>query len=170
VPRPHPVLLDKDRSHGHITSTDQIGMQRVLTVLAHKEQPLVGSIPTCSVPTPRTGLTARVRVNRDRHALLQQGFVGNHAVQLGKGPPRLHHIGAALPLARLLASASSAALTNIGQVFEPDQAVRIACHNPRTDHMVAILLQLSRSSADAQEFPPGGTRAFVLQPFSRDHA
>jgi hypothetical protein len=115
-------------------------------------------------------LTRGVGIHLDRHTLVQEGFGGNHAVQFGKHPFRLHRIAAALPGARVLALGAMDALTNVGQVLYTNQTVWVAFHNACADHMVAVLIQPSLSSTHLHQAAGRRTSAFLLQPFSRDLA
>jgi hypothetical protein len=88
-----------------MSGADQIGMEAVMAVLTVEEQALVGAILGAGMSTPRTGLATIVRIDLDGHALLQERFVGDHAVQLGKAPFGVDRIGLPLLFGRLLALA-----------------------------------------------------------------
>ena len=57
--------------------------------------------------------------------------------------------------------------TDMGQVFQTDDALWVRVHNAPTDTVVAVLLQPSLSSANDDHASCGGTSAFFLQPFSQ---
>src|SRR6266566_722199 len=94
--RPCPVLPNKERSHGDISGSHQIGMERIVTVLTDKQESLLGAIGITGMPAHRAGEATVVGVYLDRHTAMQERFIGKHAMQLGKGPFRMHCIGFAL--------------------------------------------------------------------------
>src|SRR5690348_4297065 len=147
-------------------------MEDIVTVLAHKQQPLFRSVLRAGVPTPGARLRGVVGVHFDRHALVQQGFVGNHGMQFGKGPLGVHGIGFAClwrdsfcSLAILLALVCSAfgAFANICQIFQSNQAVWVLCDDAFRYDMIGVLLQPSLSSTNRYKAAGGGTSAFLLQ-------
>ena len=73
-----------------------------MALLAHKQQALVGAIAITGMTTPGACLAGIVGVYLDRHALISQGFAGNHALQFGKRPLRVRGIGLPLLVRRLL--------------------------------------------------------------------
>src|SRR5205823_14036252 len=82
----HPVLPGEQRSQGDIPCTNQIRIEREMTVLTHEDQPLVWAIVRRSIPTFGTRLTGMVGIDFDSHTSVQAGFVGNIAMQLCKRP------------------------------------------------------------------------------------
>src|SRR5436305_14204976 len=88
-------------------------------------------------------------------------------MQFGKGPLGGMSVRSALLLCGLLPVTAFGALTDMGQVFQADDAVWVAVHNAPTDLMVAILFEPSLSSAQHDESSCGGTSAFLLQPLSQ---
>ena len=66
--RCHPVLPDDKRSQADIPGPDEVGMEGELTVLAHKEQAVVGTVLPAGVSTVRAGLTGVVRIHADAAA------------------------------------------------------------------------------------------------------
>jgi hypothetical protein len=89
--------------------------------------------------THRTGLAGVVGIDLNGHRIVQQGCVGNHALQFGKGPFGVGGIGLSLLLACLFAFASDASFTDICQVFQTDQTVGVLFHNAFGDDMIGIL-------------------------------
>jgi hypothetical protein len=63
--RRHPVLPDDERSQANIPGAHQIGVQGVLALAAHKEQPLPGPVLAAGEATARAGLVARVGIDLD---------------------------------------------------------------------------------------------------------
>ena len=55
-----------------------------MALLADEEQALVGTISISSMSTHWAGFAGVVGVYFDRHRPLQEGFVGNIAMQFGK--------------------------------------------------------------------------------------
>ena len=124
-------------------------MEGIMAVLTHEQQAVLGTVRFGRMPTHRARLATVVGVDLDRHRRMQEGFVGNHAVQLGKGPFGVGGIG--LPLlpgnglgaAAVLRYASSGpplrALANVGQVLQSDEAMRVLIDDAFGDHMSSVL-------------------------------
>jgi hypothetical protein len=110
-----------------------------VAILTDEQQPFVGTISRAGMSTLGTRLAAVVGIDLDRHTLLQERFIGNHAMQLCKAPLGVNGIRLALLLARLLALASFGSLTDVGQVFQTDEAVWVLLHNTLGDHVVSVL-------------------------------
>jgi hypothetical protein len=121
-------------------------MQGIATLLTDEEQARLGAIRPAGMPTDGTGLTAIVGVHFDGHTLMQEGFIGDHGVQFGKGPFAIGSISLALLLARTLALAPFGPVSNVSQVF-----------------MVGVLLQPSLSPSDHHQTAGGRTSAFFLK-------
>jgi len=98
-------------------------MERILATLTHKREPLVGAVSSRGIATPGTCLAGMVGIYPHCHTARQQGFVGKIALQLSKGPDRGMPVGFALFLRGLLTAFPLGALTDVGQVFQPDDAV-----------------------------------------------
>src|SRR2546428_8419517 len=138
-------------------------MEGIMAVLTDKQQSPVWAIGWTGMPTHRTGLTRVTRINLDCHTPLPRRFVGNHGVQLGKGPLRLPRVGLALLFRGLLAFATPGTVSNVCQVFQSNQAVGVGLHNALTHDMIGVLLQPSLSSTDGNEPSGCGASAFLLQ-------
>ena len=67
-----------------------------MTTLTDKQQTFVGPILAARMPTHGASLAGVVGIDFDRHTRVEQRFVGNHGVQLGKGPLRVSSIRLAL--------------------------------------------------------------------------
>ena len=88
--------MHKHRSHYHIPSPHQIGMQGIPTRLTDEQQPFAEPIGLTGMSTHGTCLAGVVSIDLDRHTALQARFVGNHRLQFGKRPPGGDRIGLAL--------------------------------------------------------------------------
>jgi hypothetical protein len=110
-----------------------------MAVLTDEQQALVGPMSRAGMSTLGTRLAAVVGIDLDRHRLMQQGFIGNHALQLGKAPLGMGSIGLSLLLARRIPLLAFGSLTNIPQVFQPDQAVWVLLGNALGDDMIGVL-------------------------------
>jgi hypothetical protein len=110
-----------------------------MAVLTDKEQPLARTIGLTGMATDRTGLAGVVGIDLDGHRRVQEGFVGNHALQFCKGPFGVSGIGFSLLLTRFLAFASFGAFTDICQVLQADQAVGVLLHDAFRDDMIGVL-------------------------------
>jgi len=107
-------------------------------------------------------------IDADRHAVVQEGFVGNHAVQLCKRPLAIHMIGLALFFGGFLAFTPLVrAFSNVGQVFKANERVRILRRDSLTHDMIGVLLQPSLSSTDRNQATGRGASAFALQTLSQ---
>ena len=91
-----------------------------MAVLADKEQSFVRTISRASMSTHRTRLPAVVCIHFDSHALMQERFVGNHAVQLSKAPFGRGGIGFPLLPAGLFALLATGSLANVCQIFQAE--------------------------------------------------
>src|SRR6266702_2182953 len=165
--RPCPVLPDKERSHRDIPGTDQISMERVMTVLTDEQQAFVGAVGLTGMPTHRAGFAGIVGIDFDGHASGQEGFVGNHALQFSKGPFGVGCIGLALLPAGLFAFLALYSSSDVCQVFQADEAVRVLVYDAFGHDMIGILLQPSLPSTQSDESPCRGTGAFLLKTLSQ---
>src|SRR5258708_18214040 len=84
--RVHPVLPDEQRSHGDVSRTHQIGMERILTVLTDKQQAFGGTIGVTGMSTSGTSLAGRAGIYLNRHASLHEDFTSISAVQFCNRP------------------------------------------------------------------------------------
>ncbi len=98
-------------------------MERVMAVLTDKEQTLMRTIGITSMSTYRASLARIVGIDLDSHRRVQESLVGNHALQLSKGPLRVGRIGLPLLPASFLAMFPLGSISNIGQIFQANQAV-----------------------------------------------
>jgi len=136
--RTHPILSHEQRSQGHIPRPDQIRMKGVMTLLTHKEQALTRAIIFGRMPTHGTRFRI-VGVHFDRHTAMQEGFIGNHALQLGKRPRTVSGVPLTLLFTRLFAFLASGTLSNVGQVLKANERVRRPLNNPLTHDMISVL-------------------------------
>ena len=138
-----------------------------MTLLADKKQALVGTVGIRDMSTPRAGLARVVGVYLNCHRPLQESLVGNIAVQLGKAPFGVGGIGTALLVRSLFASPSLCPFSDMGQVFQADEAMWVLVYDAFGDHMIGVLLQPSLSSDKRDESPCCRTSAFLLQTLSQ---
>src|SRR5579859_6600832 len=96
-----------------------------MTTLTDKEQALVRTIIFARIAALRARLTGKMRVYFDAHGASTGRFVGNHALQFSKGPLRSMLVRTALFDAGFLAMLAFGTFANIGQVLQPDHAVRM---------------------------------------------
>src|SRR5207247_9005600 len=61
-------------------------MEAIMATLTPEQQSLVWAVGSRGVAAPGTGFAGVVRIDFDRHTARQGGFVGDVAMQLGKGP------------------------------------------------------------------------------------
>ncbi len=136
-----------------------------MTGLTPEEQPFVGPIRRAGIATSWAGLTGTMGIDFHGHTRRSQGFVGDVAMQLSKGPPGCVPVRFALLLAGPFPVLAFRAISNVGQVFQSDDALGMLLHNPTTDEVVAILFQPSLSSCYRHQTTGRRASAFVLQAF-----
>src|SRR6266568_8094516 len=149
--RPCPVLPDEERAHRDIPGTDQISMERVMTVLTDEQQAFVGAVGLRGMPTHRAGLAGIVGIDVDGHASGQEGFVGNPAMQFSKGPFGVDCISLALLQTSLFACLALCSFADVCQVFQADEAVGVLVYDAFGNDMIGILLQPSLPSTHRDE-------------------
>ncbi len=142
-------------------------MQGILTLLTDEEQTVVGPIPLASMPTDRAGLRGIVRVNLDRHTLMQKRFVGDHGVQFSESPLGIGGIGLSLLFARFFAFPPFRSVSDIGQVLQAKQRVRMRIHKSLTHDMIGVGFQPSLPSTHHYQAAGSRTGAFSLQTLSQ---
>jgi hypothetical protein len=142
-------------------------MESRVTVLADEQQSFVRAISISSMPTHWASLAGVVGVRFDRHRPLQEGFIGNHAMQFGKGPFGIGSVGTPLLPGCLLTPLAFGSLSDVFQVFQTNQTVRMSVHDAFGNHMIGILLQPSLSSTYHDGSPCSGASAFLLQMLSQ---
>src|SRR6266567_41983 len=101
-------------------------MERLLAVLTDKQESFVRAIDITGMSTHRACEATVVDIYLDCHAAMQERLIGNHALQLGKGPLGGGGVGLTLLAAGFLAFASLCPFTNVCQVFQADQAVGVS--------------------------------------------
>ncbi len=138
-----------------------------MATLTHEQQPLVGAIVRTGMPAPGARLAGVVGIHFHRHTACKHCLVGNVAMQFGKGPLGGVPVHSSLLLRGFLSMPAFDAFTDMGQVFQADDAVGVLVDNATTDRVVGSLLQPSLPSTNHYQSPGGGTGAFVLQPLSQ---
>src|SRR6266702_4018748 len=139
-------------------------MEGIMTVLADEQESFARPSGVTGMSTQGTRLARIVGVYLDCHRPMQESLVGDHALQLSKGPLGIGRIGTPLLRAALLAAAS---FTDVCQVFQADQAVGVSVNNAFRDDMIGVLLQPSLSSTNHHQAAGSGTSAFLLQTLSQ---
>src|SRR5215467_4040445 len=104
-------------------------MQGIATMLTHKEQALTRSILLTGMPTHGTCLRGIVGIDFDCHTLMKKGFVGNHAMQLRKGPLGVRRVGLPLLLRSFLALLPLGSFSNVCQILKSNQCMWVPFHN-----------------------------------------
>ena len=138
-------------------------MERVMTVLTDKEQTFLWSVLITGMSTYGARLACVVGIYLDRHTPDTQGFVGEHAMQLGKAPFGGGSIGLPLLFARLFALASLRSFANVGQIFQPDEGMGETGHDALGNDMIGVSFQPSLPSGNHAQATCGRTGAFLLQ-------
>ena len=139
LPRPHPVLPDEERSHRDISGTNQIGMERIVAMLADEQQARIRTVFRAGMSTRGTRLGGEIRIHLDRHTAMAQGLVGNHGVQRGRGPLALTSVGFPLLLARLFAMLAPSALADVSQLLQSNQTVGVPGDDAFGDDVIGVL-------------------------------
>src|SRR5258708_21841618 len=137
-------------------------MEHIVTVLTGELEPFVGTIRITGMSTSRAGLARVVGVYLDCHALMQEGFIGNHAVQFSKGPFGIGGIGLALLLRGLLAMLAFRSLSDVFQILQADKRMGVSSYDAFGDDMICVLLQPSLSPSDHHQTAGSRPRAFLL--------
>src|SRR5579864_8180036 len=110
-------------------------MKRIMAVLTDEQESFVGAIGITGMTTDRTRLACVVRVYIDSHRRVQERLVGNHTLQLRKGPLGIGRISPSLLEASFLALLTPGSLTNVCQIFQADKAVGVSKSDAFGDHM-----------------------------------
>src|SRR5436309_900698 len=134
-------------------------MESIMATLADKEQAFLRAIVLTGMPTPGASLAGVVRIDFHCHTTCTHRFVGNIAMQLGKGPLRGMSVCSSLVPGGFLSLRAPGAFTDMGQVFQANDAVWVLVHNAPTDLMIGRLLQPSLPSANDHQFPGSRTGA-----------
>src|SRR5260370_36939722 len=111
-------------------------MEGIMTVLADEQESFVRPIGITGMSTPGARLTRIVGVYLDCHRPMQESLVGDHALQLGKGPFGVVRIGTPLLRARFLALLAFGSFTDVCQVFQAALAVGGSVDDAFRDHMI----------------------------------
>jgi hypothetical protein len=138
-----------------------------MAVLTDKHEALVGAIELRGMPADGACLTRAVGIQSDRHRPVQERFVGNHGMQFGERPLGEGGIGLALLLRGPLALSSFGTLSNVSQVFQAEERVRMHVHNPLTHDMIGVRFQPSLPPGDSYQSSGRRTGAFLLQTLSQ---
>src|SRR5258708_26215529 len=142
-------------------------MEHIVTVLTGELEPFVGTIRITGMSTSRAGLARVVGVYLDCHALMQEGFIGNHAVQFSKGPFGIGGIGLALLLRGLLAMLAFRSLSDVFQILQADKRMGVSSYDAFGDDMIVVLLQPSLSPIYHHQTAGNIARAFFFETLSQ---
>src|SRR5438045_8792749 len=134
-----------------------------MTILQDEKQAFVRPILLTGMPAHGARLGGIVSIHLDRHALMQEGFVGDVSVQVSVTPFGLARIRVALLLGRFLAMLAFGALADIGQVFQSNQSVGVLVYDAFTHDMGTVWLPPSLAPADLTQYPGSRSSAFVSQ-------
>ena len=134
-----------------------------MATLTDEKQSLTRAVLITGVSTHRASLARVVGIHLESHRIVQEGFIGNHGLQLSKRPLRVTGVGLTLRARRFLALLADASLTNICQIFQSNEGMRMSFHNALTHDMIGILLQPSLSSTNHDKSSCSRTSAFLLQ-------
>ena len=135
--------------------------------LTDKREALARAVGLGSMPAYRACLARVVRIDFDRHTGRPRRFIGNHALQLGKSPFGAGGVGFALLLTRLFALPLLCSFADVGQVFQPDQAVGETGHDACGNDMIGVGFQPSLPSGDHAQAARSRPGAFLLQTLSQ---
>ena len=138
-----------------------------MAVLTDKEQALLRTIGIRGMTTHRACLARIVRIHLDCHRRVQESLVGNHALQLFKGPCGGGRIRFTLLPGGFLALLAAASFTDVCQVLQTNEAVWVLVYDAFRDHMIGVLLQPSLSSTHHDESSRSGASAFFLKTLSQ---
>ncbi len=136
-----------------------------MATLTHEQETLLGPISLARVPAFGARLAGVVSVHLHRHTARQERLISQHAVQLGKRPLGGVPVGCALLPRRLFGPLPSGTISNVGQLFQTEEARGMVVHDTPTEQMVAVSFQPSLPPAYHDESSCSGTGAFLLQPF-----
>jgi hypothetical protein len=114
-------------------------MKSILAILTDEEQSFVRTISRAGMPTLGTCLATVVGIDLDSHTLMQQGFIGNHAMQLSKAPLRISGMGFPLLPRRLFSLLAFGSFPNMRQLFQTDQALWVLHDDAFRDDMIGVL-------------------------------
>ncbi len=138
-----------------------------MAVLTEKQQTLTRTVLLTGMSTHRASLAGVMGIHLDGHRPMQEGFVGDHGLQLSKRPLGVASVRFALRACSFLALLAFGTLTDICQVFQSNQTVWVSGHDALGDHMIGVLLQPSLSSANHDKSSCRGTSAFFLKTLSQ---
>src|SRR5260370_28312829 len=138
-------------------------MEDVMTFLTDKQETFVWTIVITGMPTDGARLTCIVGIHLDCQASRQLGFIGTHALKFGKRPLGIRGVRLPLLFARLFAFVPFGSLSDVCQMLQSDQTVRVLSNDAFGDTMIGVLLQPSLSSANHHQTAGSCSSAFLLQ-------
>src|SRR5438128_12464300 len=142
-------------------------MEGIMAILTEKQQTFTRTVLITGISTHRASLAGVMGIHLDGHRPMQEGFVGDHGLQLSKRPLGVASVRFALRACSFLALLAFGTLTDICQVFQSNQTVWVSGHDALGDHMIGVLLQPSLSSADRHKTACCRASAFFLKTLSQ---
>src|SRR2546428_10613524 len=118
-------------------------MEGIMAVLTEKQQTFTRTVLLTGMSTHRASLAGVMGIHLDGHRTMQEGFVGNHGLQLSKRPLGVTSIRLTLFLGRFFALLAFRSLTDVCQVFQSNQTMWVLGHDALRDYMISVLLQPS---------------------------
>ena len=129
-------------------------MEGALTVLAHKEQAVLGTVLSAGVAAARAGLTGVVGIHANAATACQGRFVGEQSAEFRKRPlggMSIRLAGSGGNQNQLLALATPLAtfcpLADASQIFQADETVGMGVQDLLGDGVVGAQLEPSRLPA-----------------------
>src|SRR5437762_1853911 len=138
-------------------------MEVVMADLTDKREAFPRAVGLCSMPAYRACLARIVRIDFDHYTARSCRFIGNHAMQFSKSPFGAGGVGFALLLTHLFALPLLCSFADVGQVFQPDQAVGETGHDAFGNDMIGVGFQPSLPSCDHAQTARSRPGAFLLQ-------
>src|SRR5947207_9692520 len=116
-------------------------MEGIVAVLTDKEQSLVRAIGITGMSTHGACLACVVSIDFDSHTSRKGSFVSNVPMQFSKTPFGVGVVGTSLLLTSFLASFASRSLSDICQVFQPNDGMRVLVNDAFGNDMISVLFQ-----------------------------
>jgi photosystem II stability/assembly factor-like uncharacterized protein len=151
-------------------------MQRIATLDTAKQQALARSVLIADMPTFGASLRRVIGIHSHDHTAVQDGFIGQHSMQLGKAPLRVHPVRLSrfdrnrLSAEAVLLPSSLApfgAIAYAVQLLNADEGMRMLFYDVFGYRVIDLHFQPSLSSTYPPQPAGSGTSAFLLQAFAQ---